>query len=200
MQVGIPLLMFVAGTTSSFWDTTKDHSFKMYVFKRSIRLLFPLLYAIPIFLIPRLYLGQEYEPFTKIDENAQPEQNFVEFFVHSIPGVFKRLSWLWFLPGLFVVCILNYPFLVWSQRRSAKLAVEMWKPDGALIISQVLITVKLLAVVLIHGEDKKSLLAGVAVFTFTMVSLYFAQVVAAAYPERVIYVRLIGPMACVLLN
>jgi len=56
--------------------------------------------------------------------------------MYVLPTILHKLSWLWFLPALFIDSNINYPLLVWSQRRSKGKAFEM-KTDGGLIIGQV---------------------------------------------------------------
>ena len=34
-----------------------------------------------------------------------------------LPNAFYKISWLWFLPALFIGSIINYPILKWNQRR-----------------------------------------------------------------------------------
>lgn len=35
-----------------------------------------------------------------------------------LPTIYMKLSWLWYLPALFIDCILTYPLLRWTIRRS----------------------------------------------------------------------------------
>lgn len=45
------------------------------------------------------------------------------------------MSWLWFLPALFADSNVNYPLLVWSQRRKAGIEFDL-KIDLGLILGQ----------------------------------------------------------------
>jgi hypothetical protein len=45
-----------------------------------------------------------------------------------------KISWLWFLMGLFLNCMVLYPLLAWTQRRYAKKAFD--RSDFALIVGQ----------------------------------------------------------------
>lgn len=81
-----------------------------------MRLLVPLLVATPLFLIPRLYLSQEFEDAPARIDN-QVIDGFWAYFVAVIPVLPVKLSWLWFLPMLFVVFLFSYPLMAWSQRR-----------------------------------------------------------------------------------
>ena len=82
-------------------------------------------------LMPRLYLSQEYEPWTRIDDKI--ENNYFIYFWKSIPLIPSRISWLWFLGVLFVVMMLNYPLLAFSNRRKLNLPLD-FKQDGAIVL------------------------------------------------------------------
>ncbi len=73
----------------------------------------PLIIAIPFLLIPRLYLGQDFEPWTRVSEDKIIE-NFFEFYISVIPTIYLKLSWLWFLPMLFLVSLLSYTNIIWT--------------------------------------------------------------------------------------
>jgi len=54
-----------------------------------------------------------------------------------LPTIHHKLSWLWFLPALFADSNVNYPLIVWSQRRKAGKPFEL-KIDLGLIAGQIL--------------------------------------------------------------
>ena len=114
-----------------------------------MRLIFPLLFAIPCFLIPRLYLGQDFEDWTRLSPDGPVENNFWTYFVKVFPQVIDKMSWLWFLPLLFVVSILSYPILAWTQRRAKKIEID-FKEDGKLLLSQFLLFAKFMFVTLYY--------------------------------------------------
>ena len=87
----------------------------MFIKGKINRLLVPLFMAILVFLIPRLYLSQDYEAWTRV--NDQIENNFFVYTIKVLPSIHTKLSWLWFLVVLFIVMILNYPLIAWTQRR-----------------------------------------------------------------------------------
>jgi fucose 4-O-acetylase-like acetyltransferase len=70
VQIGIPLFFYISGSAVAF----HRGGFLSYLKKRTLRLIIPLIIAIPVFLIPRLYFGQEYEDFALID--GKIESNF----------------------------------------------------------------------------------------------------------------------------
>ena len=110
-QVGMPLFFYIAGMSSTFFNTEKN-GYLNFVKTKTQRLLLPLIGAILLLLIPRLYLSQEYEAWTRVDDKI--ENNLFEYMWKVIPSVPAKLSWLWFLIVLFVIMILNYPLMAWS--------------------------------------------------------------------------------------
>jgi hypothetical protein len=48
--------------------------------------------------------------------------------------IIDKMSWLWFLPLLFVVSVLSYPTVAWTQRRARKIEID-FKEDGKIIAS-----------------------------------------------------------------
>ena len=103
--------MYISGKVSSL-DIFKD-----FIIKRARRLLIPFVIAVPILLIPRLYMGQEYEEWTRVKPDNSPDWNYFSYVYKVIPTILQKLSWLWFLPVLFLIGILNFPLQVWSERR-----------------------------------------------------------------------------------
>jgi fucose 4-O-acetylase-like acetyltransferase len=116
VQIGIPMFFYISGIGSTFFNTEKKNYF-IFVGEKILRLLVPFIIAIFIFLMPRLYLGQPYEKFTRPDEENM-ENDFWQFIYLTIPTVYMKLSWLWYLPALFIDFILTYPLLRWTYRRS----------------------------------------------------------------------------------
>ena len=54
----------------------------------------------------------------------------------TLPTIFSKLSWLWYLPALFIDCILTYPLLAWSIRRAKKIPFDQ-RDDGNIIFLQI---------------------------------------------------------------
>jgi len=65
VQIGMPLMFYISGVSSTF--IPEEETFIRFAKKKAVRLLVPLLWAIPLFLIPRLYLGQDFEPWARIN-------------------------------------------------------------------------------------------------------------------------------------
>jgi len=116
------MFIYVSGISASFYKTEKN-SFFTFFMDKVMRIMVPFVFAIFIFLIPRLYMGQEFEFFTRLSD-GQVEWDFKTYYIQVIPKLFMKLSWLWFLPVLFVVCCMDYPLIAWSRRRSKKQRLE----------------------------------------------------------------------------
>ena len=41
----------------------------------------------------------------------------VVYWNQFIANIFNMMSWLWFLVALFIVVVVTYPFMLWTQRR-----------------------------------------------------------------------------------
>jgi hypothetical protein len=137
VQVGIPIFFYISGLATTFWNSDTKY-YNQYVFQKFMRLMIPLFIAIPTVLVPRLYFAQEYQLFARPDQDNIDyiEPNFFKYMMFVLPTLSHKLSWLWFLPALFIDSNINYPLLVWSQRRSKGKPFEK-KTDGGLIIGQV---------------------------------------------------------------
>jgi len=116
VQIGIPMFFYISGIGSTFFNTERKNYF-IFIGEKLLRLLLPFLIGIFVFLMPRLYLGQPYEKFCRPDEEEM-ENDFWEFIYKTLPTVHMKLSWLWYLPALFIDFVLTYPLLRWSIRRS----------------------------------------------------------------------------------
>ena len=113
-QVGMPLFFFISGISSAH---IRDRGIIEFVVSKVKRLILPLLVAILTLLIPRLYLSQEYESWTRIDHDKPAEDNFFTFYSGILPLVFGKLSWLWFLVVLFEVSLLSYvPIILFKKQ------------------------------------------------------------------------------------
>jgi hypothetical protein len=79
----------------------------------------PFLISLVTLMPVRWYLTQFISHFQGFID-GEPEWNFFVYLVKTVPLVVERMSWLWFLLALFIVNILNYPLLKWTQRRILK--------------------------------------------------------------------------------
>jgi fucose 4-O-acetylase-like acetyltransferase len=124
------MFFYISGIGSTFFRT-EEKNFGIFVGDKVLRLLIPFVVAIFVFLIPRLYFGQQYEDFTRPDD--QIESNYWEYMKKMLPGIHLKLSWLWYLPALFIDCILTYPLLRWSIRRSKRIPFDPLVDTGIVL-------------------------------------------------------------------
>jgi surface polysaccharide O-acyltransferase-like enzyme len=115
VQIGIPMFFYISGIGATFFDTEKNN-YAIFIGGKVLRIIIPFIVGIFVFLIPRLYFGQTYEDFTRVDGEVQP--NYWEYMKAILPTVYLKLSWLWYLPALFIDFLICYPLLRWSIRRS----------------------------------------------------------------------------------
>ena len=139
-----------------------------------LRLLIPFVLAIFVFLIPRLYFGQQYEDYTR--PNDEIENDYWEFMKKTLPTIYLKLSWLWYLPALFIDIMLTYPLLRWSIRRSRGIPFEA-ATDVGIMVHQV-VTLAIWAVAnyyLVTTDDygEKYLLPSIGVLGIVMFCFYF---------------------------
>ena len=125
------MFFYISGMASTFFNS-EGKGFGWFMWDKFLRLMLPFIIAIFIFLMPRLYMGQEYEDWTR--PNGKTEKDFGTFVVLTLPSVFSKLSWLWYLPALLVDCILTYPLLAWSIRRARKIPFNAWDDGNILIL------------------------------------------------------------------
>ena len=115
------MFFYVSGMSSTFFNAEK-HGYVAFVKGKVNRLLVPLFLAILTLLVPRLYFSQDVEPWTRVDDKV--ENNFILYFFKVLPSLPSKLSWLWFLVVLFIVMLLNYPLMAWSQRRKKNVPLD----------------------------------------------------------------------------
>ena len=99
----------------------------------------PLFIAYIFILIPRLYLAQDYQLFAMVQNDegvSYIENNIFKYGVRVFPTLYLKISWLWFLPALFIDSNINYPCLAWAQRRKVRLPFDI--EDVKLIVGQIL--------------------------------------------------------------
>jgi len=132
------MFFYISGMGATFYNT-EGKGFFLFTWGKILRLLIPFVIAIFIFLIPRLYLGQPYEDWTRPD-GEHIENDYWTYNRLILPNIFAKLSWLWYLPALFIDCILTYPLLAWSVRRSRKIPFN-GRDDGNIVFLQLAILV-----------------------------------------------------------
>lgn len=137
IQFGIPAFFYMSGFAATFFDTSKKN-FITYFKERFVRLILPFIFGCVFLLTPRMYLSQyiQVEDVNKITDEF--EWNIFKFFVILLPNCIIHMSWLWFLLGLFVDSIINYPLLKWTQRRYAGEPIT-FKDDGLTLLGNLLL-------------------------------------------------------------
>jgi hypothetical protein len=136
VQIGIPMFFYISGMGATFFNTEKK-GFGNFLVNKTLRLMLPFAVAIFVFLIPRLYFGQEFEDWTRPDKK-NIENDYWKFTLATLPGIMGKLSWLWYLPALMVDCLLTYPLLAWSIRRANKIPYHS-RDDGNIVLLQLAI-------------------------------------------------------------
>lgn len=153
-----------------------------------------------VLLIPRLYLSQEYEHWTRVGDDVEP--NYFVYAWKVLPYLPSRLSWLWFLGILFIAMVLNYPILAYSYRRKNRLPWESGK-DGRLIAGQI-VTLSVWAIpcaTLVSLEDAHTyLLPSIVVLALFYSLMFSVQHFILRDYRWAMLAKLIGPVCCVLMN
>jgi hypothetical protein len=198
VQIGIPSFFYLSGNAMTFFKTQEKGFFK-YLWGKMTSLIFPLCLAIPILLIPRLYIGQEWEAFARPD-GVHAEEDIGAFYLKTLPSVIVKLSWLWFLLGLFLNCMVLYPLLAWTQRRKAKM--PFGNDDIALIIGQTLSfgSISYLGYVLAGPIYGPTQFLPSCIIVATYFAVQYSVLFLNISDKNALHLKWIGPIAAVLLN
>ena len=80
LQMGVTSYFFIAGIAAVFFNPDKK-SFIGFTIDKVMRLVIPMVACIFIFLIPRLYVSQEYDVIGRVKgpEGPEIEWNFIRF-------------------------------------------------------------------------------------------------------------------------
>lgn len=52
----------------------------------------------------------------------------------TLPAIYLKLSWLWYLPALFIDLIICYPLLRWTIRRSRGIPLDPLVDTGIVLL------------------------------------------------------------------
>ena len=97
-----------------------------YTVDKLVRIIIPFIAAIFVFLIPRHYFGQSWDPIGRLDNETRQEWNFLKFVPEILADNFlTKLGPLWFLPCIFIVMMINYPLIKFSRRRKRLESLDM---------------------------------------------------------------------------
>ena len=124
------MFFYISGIGTSFYNTEKK-GFFIFLKAKILRLLIPFILAIFVFLVPRLYFGQEYEVWARVDNKI--ENNYFNFMKLTLPSIVSKLSWLWYLPAMFVDFMICYPLLRWTIRRSKRIPLDACTDIGIIL-------------------------------------------------------------------
>lgn len=196
------MFFYISGIGASFYDTEKNNYF-VFIGGKILRILVPFVIAIFVFLIPRLYFGQQYEDYTRVDGEIQ--NNYWEFMKGTLPTIYLKLSWLWYLPALFIDFVICYPLLRWSVRRSKGIPFDGLIDTGIVLLQ--IITLALWAtvnyyLVPTYNYNTLLLIPAIGVLAAVFFCLYTLQMtINTRYGHHnAMLIKLIGPIGSVLLN
>jgi len=202
VQIGIPMFFYISGIGATFFRT-EDKNFGIFVGEKALRLLLPFTIGIFAFLMPRLYFGQTYEDFTR--PNDEIEGNYWEFNKKTLPTVYTKLSWLWYLPALFIDFMLCYPLLRWSIRRSKNIKYDPLVDTG--IIAHQMVNIAIWAAInyfLVTKDDYGTIYLVPAVCTLGCVFfvIFGAQLALGTKNgyKYALLIKLIGPCGSIAMN
>lgn len=196
------MFFYISGIGATFFDTEKSN-YGIFVGGKILRLLVPFVIAIFVFLVPRLYFGQQYEDFTRNDNEIQ--SNYWEYQKGALPTIYLKLSWLWYLPALFIDCMLTFPLLRWSIRRSREIPFDAVTDTGIIVLQMVTLFIWAIPnyyLVPTMDYNTKLLIPSIGVLAGVMFCFYTFQLLI---PRRdghhyAIWIKFIGPIGSICLN
>lgn len=203
VQIGIPMFFYISGMGATFFNTEKK-GFGLFFVNKTLRLMVPFVVAIFIFLMPRLYFGQQYEDWTRPDRE-HIETDYWQFNIKSLPGILGKLSWLWYLPALMIDCLLTYPLLAWSMRRAYKIPYNA-RDDGNIIFLQLaLLATWAIPAVYLDTDDRygeRFLLPSILTLSLILMLFYVLQlpITSEGGDSFAMWIKLLGPLGSIALN
>lgn len=202
VQIGIPMFFYISGIGSTFFDTEKNN-YGIFVGGKVLRLIMPFVLGIFAFLIPRLYFGQQYEDFTR--NNDVIENDYWTFMLATLPSVHLKLSWLWYLPALFIDCMLTYPLLRWTMRRSRGIPFDPLVDTGIILHQIITLAVWALPCYFLVTKDNYGpdlLIPAIMMLGGIMFLFYTLQLAIGTRNgyHYAIYIKLLGPVGSMCMN
>jgi hypothetical protein len=197
------MFFYISGMGATFFNT-ESKGFGNFFVDKTLRLMVPFVLAIFIFLIPRLYFGQPYEDWTRPDKKNM-ENDYLEFQMKSLPNIFSKLSWLWYLPALFIDCLLTYPLLAWSIRRAYKIPFNS-RDDGNIVLMQlVILIIWCYPAFYLDTDDRygeRFLLPSILTLSIVLMLFYAFQLVIHTEngAKYAMMIKVIGPLGSIALN
>ena len=93
----MPIFFYFSGRSASF---TKDKHL-LFIKKKFLRLIIPLIIGTLLIVIPTAYIGREYRPCVNSDKDISFLEFYARYFLDEFPK--NGFEWLWFLPVLFFI-------------------------------------------------------------------------------------------------
>jgi hypothetical protein len=123
----------------------------------------------------------------------------------TLPTIHIKLSWLWYLPALFIDCVLTYPLLRWTVRRSKGIAFDPLVDTGIIVHQMVTLAIWGAICFLLVTKDNFGellLVPSIYVLAGIMFCFYTFQLLintrdGAKYS---MWIKLIGPCGSMALN
>jgi hypothetical protein len=128
----------------------------------------------------------------------------------SLPTIYNKLSWLWYLPALFMDFMICYPLLRWSIRRSRKIPFDAVTDTG--IVTLQLVTLGIWCIpnyylieyhdTLYGNYNTDLLLPAIGVLSCVFFVLYTFQLAINTRNghQYAIWIKFIGPIGSICLN
>jgi hypothetical protein len=136
LQIGIPLFFLLSGMMGIHFPT-ETRGFGQYAIGKFKRLMTPFFFSVFVFLIPRLYISQGWEPIGRLKKQTEIEWNFFKYVPAIVAdNIVLKLGQLWFLPVLYIITLVNYPLLAWARRRKRNMVLDI--EDFKLVLGQLL--------------------------------------------------------------
>lgn len=118
VQFGIPVFFYLSGVSATYFDFETERPFLNFLIRKAQRLLMPLVLGIFFLLMPQLYMIQNWCSWGRLNDGQMTQHNVFKFVYEQLgDNFYKKLGVLWFLPFLFVLTLLNYPLIKWTNRR-----------------------------------------------------------------------------------
>ncbi|KAH8581682.1 uncharacterized protein ELE39_001812 [Cryptosporidium sp. chipmunk genotype I] len=129
---GMPVFFYASGR-AAFYSTNKPgkSKFSSFLYKKILRLLVPSIIGYFTVVAAAAYLGSEWRPCAP----ARPYNSVFDFYLRFLAEFnCSGLEWLWTLPMIFVISILNWPFTLYlksvvDDKMLAKFEVDFKKEN-----------------------------------------------------------------------
>ena len=123
----------------------------------------------------------------------------------TLPTIHLKLSWLWYLPALFIDCMLTYPLLRWTIRRSKRIPFDPIVDTGIIVHQIVTLGVWCLPCYFLVTKDNygtELLLPSIYVLCAIMFVFYAFQLLINTRNgyHYAMWIKFVGPVGSICLN